>query len=90
MGMPGKRRQPANNMAQWPTLAHEALAKALATRDFCHDSYWLIDEQYRHGSAVLKGECHDLATDQDRLRFVNQRDAAIRASEFNARLLPSS
>lgn len=74
-------------------VALTKLDQVLAGSGYCREGYWLLDEQF-HGALsklkgiTLKGECHELANDDDIARFINLKSDVIRASDFKERLAP--
>lgn len=47
----------------------ERLAKIMAQNDFCRDGYWVLKAEPFYRTPYIRGECHDLATPEDRVRY---------------------
>lgn len=47
----------------------ERLAKIMAQNNFCRDGYWILKAEPFYRTPYIRGECHDLATPEDRTRY---------------------
>jgi hypothetical protein len=66
----------------------EALDEQLKQNQFCREGYFLVERRFGPKLAILRGECHDLAVDGDRVLFPNVRDDAVRESSYYDSLKP--
>lgn len=47
----------------------DRLAKIMEQNDYCREGYWVLKTEPFDRTPYIRGECHDLATPEDRVRY---------------------
>lgn len=56
---------------EFASIFDDALNVKLNSTGFCHSGFRSLDTQARRGAKLVKGECNESATDEDRKKFPN-------------------
>jgi len=65
---PGGREREAER-AHAPQIAKNGVQAMLAQNHYCRDGYMVLEQYDQRGSYVVRGECRDAATADDRNKF---------------------
>jgi hypothetical protein len=49
--------------------SHNGLEAMLAQNNYCRDDYMVLEQYEQHGTYIIRGECRDAATHEDREKF---------------------
>ena len=52
-----------------PKASKNALEALLRQNHYCRDGYVVLDQYEQHGSYIIRGECRDSATPEERQKF---------------------
>ena len=55
-------------------VVYEKLKMKLAETGYCRESYTELDNYFVRGRSQIRGECIESATEEDRVRFVNNKN----------------
>jgi hypothetical protein len=76
-----KKQQKNDQSLEQQAIA--ALELQLQKNVYCREGYTLLERQISHERTLLRGECQELATDQDRQNFPNTRSSTVKQSTYS-------
>jgi hypothetical protein len=65
----GGKRMAGANQADLSKKLEKGLDEKLATTGFCREGYLELDHYQSRGQSSIRGECHDPASAEDRVKF---------------------
>lgn len=55
-------------------VVYEKLKTKLSETGYCRESYTEIDNYFVKGRSQIRGECKEIATEEDRINFINEKN----------------